>query len=116
MAAKGRMQGDFYCCQPLPSRQNPPLGKLTWLSRVPNEMGNRNIETHGIVGLLTSRWAQQELGVKPEQFERIRERGCVEEERLQDELARLKAKAQDSVVEELTAEQRQKLKSILGND
>jgi hypothetical protein len=74
------------------------------------------MQRRGTASGLTSDALADELGLTDEQKQRLQERGREIEEEVRQEIARLRKKAEDKLLAELTPAQREKLTQLLGNE
>ena len=77
------------------------------------------LQTHmkqaGTAGALASERVMEELGISEEQIERLKKRSKEINEQLAKDTADLKEKAKEKLLKELTADQRSKLKEMIGD-
>jgi Spy/CpxP family protein refolding chaperone len=74
-----------------------------------------NIRRQGTSGALTSGALADELKITPEQVEALRAKQQEVQEEMRKEIEQLQAEAREKVLSVLTAEQRAKLNSLMGN-
>jgi hypothetical protein len=72
------------------------------------------LESAGTANALTSKHLADHLGLTKEQIERLKARSAEVNKKLQEKIASLKAEAREEILDELTSEQKEKIKLLMG--